>query len=90
MKKREMAIAIQRIVDDPDKGDLEKMAAAFGEATNLFIANSEHEMALARAMGDEETAVKERIKGNVMQAARDIFAECYRLVSGERSEVWDE
>ena len=90
MKKRDMALAIQRIVDDPQRTDLEKMAAAFGETTALFIAASENELALARAMGDEETAVKEKIKGNVMRTAREIFAECYTLVSGERSEVWDE
>lgn len=90
MKKREMASAIQRIVDDPDKGDLEKLAAAFGEATGLFISASENDLALAQAMGDEETAVKERIKANVMRAARDIFSDCYARVTGERGEVWDE
>ena len=90
MKKRDMALAIQRIVDDPQRTDLEKMAAAFGETTALFIAASENELALARAMGDEETAVKEMIKGNVMRTAREIFADCYRGVSGERSQVWDE
>ena len=90
MKKREMALAIQQIVDDVERDDLDKLAAAFGAATELFIDASANELALARAMGDEETAVKEQIKGNVMRTAREIFAECYTLVSGERSEVWDE
>jgi hypothetical protein len=90
MKKREMALAIQRIVDDAERTDMEKVAAAFGEATGLFIDGSERELALARAMGDEETAVKELIKANVMRTAREIFAEIYVNVTGERSEVWHE
>ena len=90
MKKREMALAIQRIAEDPQKDEMEKLAAAFGTATDLFITNSENELALARALGDEETAVKEQIKANVMRSAREIFAYCYTVVSGERSEVWDE
>jgi hypothetical protein len=90
MKKREMALAMQRIADDPGMDNLQKVTAAFGEATAIFIAASEQEMALARALGDEETAVKEQIKGNVMRLAREILADSYRLVTGERSEVYDE
>ena len=93
MKKREMALAIQHIVDDVDgldRSEMEKLAAAFGAATEMFISHSENELALARALGDDATAVKEQIKGNVMRAAREIFADCYTTVSGERSEVWDE
>ena len=90
MKKREMALAIQHIADDPDRNEIEKLAAAFGAATEMFITNSENELALARALGDEETAVKEQIKANVMRAAREIFADCYTVVSGDRGEVWDE
>jgi len=90
MNKREMALAIQRIVDDPERTDMEKMAAAFGEATGIFIAGSEREQALARALGDEETAVKEQIKANMMRSARAIFADIYTRVSGERSELWHE
>jgi hypothetical protein len=90
MIKRDMSMAIQRIVDDSDKSDMEKLAAAFGEATALFIAGSEREQALAKALGDEETAVKEQIKGNVMRMARDVFADVYVRVTGERSELWHE
>jgi hypothetical protein len=90
MSKREMFLAIQRIVDDPDRSDMEKIAAAFGEATGIFIAGSEREQALARALGDEETAVKEQIKSNVMRMSRDIFADVYTRVTGERSELWHE
>ena len=90
MKKREMALAMQRIVDEPGRTDMEKLAAAFGAVTEMFIANIGNELALARALGDEETAVKEQIKGSVMHAARDLFAQCYVAVTGDRSEVWDE
>ena len=90
MKKREMALAIQRIADDPQRTDLDKLADAFNAATEMFIAGSENELALARAMGDDTTAVKEQIKGNVMRTAREIFGQCYTIVTGERGEVWDE
>ena len=90
MNKREMALAIQRIVDDPDRSDMEKMAAAFGEATSIFIAGSEREQAVAKALGDEGTAVKEQIKANMMRMARDIFADVYTRITGERSELWHE
>jgi hypothetical protein len=90
MKKREMARTIQRIADDPALSDVQKLSAAFDEATRLFVSASEQSVALARAMGDEETAVKELIKGNVMVSARQIFADCHARVTGERSEVWGE
>jgi len=91
MKKQDMALAVQRIANDPDRSELEKLTAAFGAVTAQFIANSENDLALARAMGDEETAVKEQIKANVMRSAREIFAYCYQVTSGDRSEVlWHE
>jgi hypothetical protein len=90
MNKREMALTIQHIVDDPHKTDMQKLTTSFGQATEAFISTSENDLALARAMGDTETAVKEQIKANVMRAAREIFADCYVRVSGQRSEVWDE
>jgi hypothetical protein len=90
MRKRDMALAVQSVINDGDASDLQKLVAAFGTVTDQFISNSENEMALARAMGDEETVVKEQIKANVMRTAREIFAYCYTAVSGERSEVWDE
>ena len=90
MKKREMARTIQRVADDPALSELEKLSAAFDQATRLFLSASEQSVALARAMGDEDTAVKELIKGNVMTSAREIFADCYARVTGQRSEVWCE
>ena len=90
MKKREMALAMQRIADQPGGSDMQKMAAAFGEASALFVTESEQAAVLARALGDEETAVKEQIKANVMRSAREIFSESYRIISGERGEVWHE
>lgn len=90
MIKREMARAIQRVAEETQNDELEKLAGAFGAATELFIGSCENEIALARALGDEETAVKEQIKANVMHSAREIFAFCYTVISGDRSEVWDE
>jgi hypothetical protein len=90
MRKQDMALAVQRVVFNTDGSDLEKLSAAFGVATDQFIDNIENEMALARAMGDEETAIKEQIKANVMRTAREIFTYCYTATSGDRTEVLDE
>lgn len=90
MNSRELVQRIDQIVNDPEKSDVRKLADLFGEMTNGFITTCEHEIALAQAKGDEETAIKERIKGNMMGTAREMFAHCYLLVTGERSEVWHE
>jgi len=54
------------------------------------IAADETMTELARAMGDEDTAVKEQIKTSVMQSAREIFEFCYLNVTGSRRSVWHE
>ena len=78
------------IFDDPQRSELAKVTAAFDATTAGFIAASERAAELARALGDEETAVKERIKAGVMQQAREMFAFHYARATGKREGLWDE
>jgi hypothetical protein len=92
MDKRDAALnrKLEAIYADRKQGEMEKMAAAFEAMTAAFIAQSKRELELARALGDEDTAVKEYIKAGVMAQARVIFAEQYARVSGRREVLWDE
>ena len=90
MIKRELAIDIKRISADEEMTEMERLAAAFGYATDSFIAQSGRDLELERAMGDEETAVKEQIKSNVMRSARELFEFCYLNVTGSRRSIWHE
>lgn len=92
MDKRDAALnrKLEAIYSDRKQDELAKMAEAFELTTAAFIAQSKREVELARALGDEDTAVKEHIKAGVMAQARAIFAEQYARVSGRREVLWDE
>ncbi len=70
--------------------ELEKLVQAFDLVTKTAITTSEHEIELALAMGDKETAVKERIKSGGIHTARGMFEYCYREITGSREVLWHE
>jgi len=88
--KREIAIEVERIVTNEDLAEIDKLAEAFGVATDSFIEQSLRNLELARAMHDQETAVKEQIKANVMNSAREIFEFCFLNATGTRRSIWHE
>lgn len=92
MKRYDRALqqALDAIVRDRERNETEKLAAAFEAITASFIAQSRREVELARALGDEDTAVQEQIKAGVMLQARAIFAEAYARATGTRAVLWDE
>lgn len=90
MVERIMANEIERIAADGALSEVERLAAAFGLVSASVIEQNGRDLELARAMGDEETAVKEQIKAGVMQSARQIFEYCYVQITGTRKGVWDE
>lgn len=90
MIRRDLAIDIKHISEDEKMTEMERLAAAFGYATESFIVQSGRDLELARAMGDEETAVKEQVKSSVMLSAREIFEFCYLNVTGSRRSIWHE
>ena len=68
--------------------DIEKLAQAFDLLSRRYVEQAHNETELRRAMGDEESMIKERIKAGVMETARSMFQECYRMIAGRS--VWDE
>lgn len=68
--------------------DIEKLAQAFDLLTSRYMEQAHNEVELRRAMGDEDSVIKERIKAGVMESARGMFQECYRLIVGRSA--WDE
>lgn len=67
-----------------DLPDLEKLAQAFRAITDRYVEHAHHKLELARALQDPESVVREQIKLGVMEHARSIFDDCYRLVTGRR------
>lgn len=78
---------IQEIAEK-DLPDVEKLAQAFYLLTGRYVEHAQNEIELRRAMGDEESVIKERIKSGVMETARGIFQDCYRVIIGRSA--WDE
>ena len=68
--------------------DIEKLAQAFDILTKRYVEHANNEAELRRAMGDEDSVIKERIKAGVMDTARGMFEYCYRIIAGRSA--WDE
>ena len=90
MKRREASGELVQIIKDAGDKEIDQLAAVFGHFTAEFIKHGENRVELARAMGDQETAVKEQIMLGVMQTARGMFEHSYILVSGSRRSLWDD
>jgi len=85
--KRDDAQRLDEILNT-DLPDIERLAQAFGWITNRGVERAEHEVELARAVGDQELVVREQIKMEMMKHARSIFQDCYQRVTRKRA--WDE
>jgi len=68
--------------------EVRKLARAFGWVTDRAITSAEKEVEAARALHDEESAVKQQVKMETIRHARTIFEECYLLATGKKA--WDE
>lgn len=77
-----------QIKENDELTEVEKLVQAFDLVTKTAITTSEHEIELALAMGDKETAVKERIKSGGINIARGMFEHCYREITGSREPMW--
>ena len=65
-----------------------RLARAFGWVTNRIINHAEKEVETARALRDDEAAVKQQVKMETIRHARAVFEECYLLATGRKA--WDE
>ncbi|MGD8628339.1 MAG: hypothetical protein PVH52_04600 [bacterium] len=68
--------------------EVRKLAQAFGWVTNRIITHAETEVETARALRDEESAVRQQVKMETIRHARSVFEECYLLATGRKA--WDE
>ena len=71
-----------------DLSEVEKLAQVFQRITGKYIGHSQQEIELLKALGDQESLVKEQIKLGVMNHARGIFQDCYLRITGRKA--WDE
>lgn len=78
---------IQKIASE-DLPDMEKLAEAFNLLTRRYIEHAQNEIELLRALGDEQSLIRERIKAGVMENARSMFLDCYRVITGRSA--WHE
>ena len=68
--------------------EVDKLAQIFDAITRQYVTDSEHQLEVLQAMGDDENRLKELIKLGMMRNAREIFAFSYRQVTGRKA--WDE
>jgi hypothetical protein len=66
--------------------EIDRLKAAFAEATTAFLEQAEQKLALAHAINDDDQVVKEQIKVAVMKSARSIFQGCYWQMLESRME----
>jgi hypothetical protein len=67
--------------------EIDRLKAAFAEATAAFLEQAEQKLALALALNDQDLVVKEQIKMEVMKSARGIFQRCYSQVLESQKEA---
>ncbi len=67
-----------------DKPEAERIVRAFGVLIRFYEIHGEHEIELARALGDRDRLVKEQIKLSTFKHAESILLGTYQRVTGRR------
>jgi len=80
-------LEIEAILDS-DLSDIQKLAKVFHWITDFYIDNSSRELELYKALGDQESLVREQIKQSVFKHAQSIFQQSHLLVT--KRKAWDE
>jgi hypothetical protein len=68
--------------------EIEKLAYAFSWITDRIVEQGMKDIELARALRDEDSLIKNRIKIGAIRHARSIFQDCHMLATGKKA--WDE
>lgn len=68
-------------VDSAELKPVDKLKAIFEEATASVIAYMEKDLALSKAMGDQEETVKHYIKIGMLKHTQEIFNTAYTLAT---------
>jgi hypothetical protein len=86
--KRKDAKGFEAIFADEATSELEKILAAFDYVTRLEILQSEKDIELNRALGDQQAVIRDQIKKSTLIHTRSILNVCHQRVTGK--EVYDE
>ncbi|MEE4194847.1 MAG: hypothetical protein V2J07_06590 [Anaerolineae bacterium] len=86
--KRNNAKGLEVILADPERNDLEKIMGAYDYISRLIISQSEKDIELNRALGDEQAVIREQIKMSTIIHSRSILNLCHLRVIGK--EIYDE
>jgi hypothetical protein len=73
---------------ESDLQEIDKVAQAFGFITGQILDYGKNQMELFKAMGDQESLIKEQIKLETIRFARGTFNEAFTRVTGRSA--WDE
>jgi hypothetical protein len=71
-----------------DLTDMQKLARVFRWITDFYIENSDREIELFKAVGDQDALIKEQIKQSVFKHAQTIFQDSHLLVT--KRKAWDD
>lgn len=66
--------------------EMDKLAQAFLWVTEFFIAHTERQIELHKALKDSDALVKEQIKAETMKFTRGIFKDCFFRITGKRTQ----
>ncbi len=73
---------------ESDLPEIDKVAQAFGFITGQILDHGQKDMELFKAMGDQESLIKEQIKLETIRFARGAFNQAFTRVTGR--DAWDE
>lgn len=85
---RENAESFDAILADENRSELEKVMDAFDQITSTIIEQSEKDIELNRALGDQQAVIREQIKKSTIIHTRSIINLCHLRATGK--EVFDE
>lgn len=86
--KRKDANGFEAIMADENRNDLQKVTEAFDYVTRIIISQSEKDIELNRALGDQQAVIREQIKQSTLIHARSILNLCHMRATGK--EVFNE
>ena len=74
---------LDAIFADAERSDLEKVMSAFDHITQTIISQSDKDIELNRALGDQDAVIREQIKQSTIKHTRSILNHCHMRVTGK-------
>lgn len=76
---------VDAIFADPEKTEFDQVIEGFDFITRTIIEQSDKDIELNRALGDNEAVIREQIKRSTLIHARSILNTCCQLATGKGS-----